>query len=452
MKKLMQSELYKLFKQKGTLWLFIVGILLGCYQGNQVYRDYNQRGFLNKEYATEQGKQLSPTELLVYADNMIHSYQGPVEEKTYQKIQEDYQSKLNQYDTSCLDEKKMKSCYGDGYQDILNGKVTEDHIEQYMDKYQVFNYTIDEQGVIQIDPFYENDNILNTIHFVYEDLLQQYQILIEGTQFETEQYHIRQEKQFQEYYQSLFNRHREEFESPLSMNMFMMSLEKMFIIPLFICVIIFANCFGQEKQYRVEQLIYTTKSTKYKITLAKMMNALMISFMYMLIFIGIGYVLSMIYLPIRTLDIMQMNMAQTFLNMSSFLYVPMTYKEIIVLGMILVSVSFLTIISLLLGLSYSLKDKFVVIVIMLGVILGGIVILDTTVIWDMIRAFIPSHLVYFHKYFTGFVSREIAYPYIVVGGNVISYRVMVVVLWSFMSFIIMIAMCCHAKRGKHFYV
>lgn len=183
-----------------------------------------------------------------------------------------------------------------------------------------------------------------------------------------------------------------------------------------------------------------------------MMNALMISFMYMLIFIGIGYVLSMIYLPIRTLDIMQMNMAQTFLNMSSVLYVPMTYKEIIVLGMILVSVSFLTIISLLLGLSYSLKDKFVVIVIMLGVILGGIVILDTTVIWDMIRAFIPSHLVYFHKYFTGFVSREIAYPYIVVGGNVISYRVMVVVLWSFMSFIIMIAMCCHAKRGKHFYV
>lgn len=452
MKKLMQSELYKLFKQKGTIWLFIVGILLGCYQGNQVYHDYNQRGFLNKEYATEQGKQLSPTELLVYADDMIHSYQGPVEEKTYQKIQEDYQSKLNQYKSSCVDEKKMKSCYGEGYQDILNGKVTEDNIDDYMDKYKTFDYMSDEQGIIQIDVFYENDDILNTIHFVYEDLLQQYQILLEGTRFETQQYNPQQEKQFQYYYQSMFDRHREEFESPLSMNMFMMSLEKMFIIPLLICVIIFANCFGQEKQYRVEQLIYTTKSTKYKITLAKIMSTLNISFMYMLIFIGIGYVLSMIYLPIRNLDIMQMNIAQTFLNMSNVLYVPMTYKEIMVLGMILVSVSFLTIISLLLGLSYSLKNKFVIIVIMLGVILGGIVILDTTVIWDMIRAFIPSHFVYFHKYFTGFVSREIAYPYIVVGGNVISYRVMVVVFWSFMSLIIMIAMCFHAKKGKHYYV
>ena len=39
---------------------------------------------------------------------------------------------------------------------------------------------------------------------------------------------------------------------------------------------------------------------------------------------------------------MQMNIAQTFLNMSNVLYVPMTYKEIMVLGMILVSVSFLT--------------------------------------------------------------------------------------------------------------
>ena len=114
--------------------------------------------------------------------------------------------------------------------------------------------------------------------------------------------------------------------------------------------------------------------------------------------------------------------------------------------------SFLTIISLLLGLSYNLKNKFVIIVIMLGVILGGIVILDISVIWDMIRAYIPSHMVYFHKYFTGFVNGEITYPYVVVSGNVISYRMMVVIFWSFMSLIIIVAMCCYAKRGKYFYV
>ena len=98
------------------------------------------------------------------------------------------------------------------------------------------------------------------------------------------------------------------------------------------------------------------------------------------------------------------------------------------------------------------NNYFFVIGIMLGVILGGIVILDISVIWDMIRAYIPSHMIYFHKYFTGFVSGEITYPYIVVSRNVISYRVLVVVFWSFMSLIIMIAMCFHAKRGKHYYV
>lgn len=451
MKKLIQSELYKLFKQKGFIWLFIVGILFGCFQGSRVYTNYYQKGFLNYEYANEQGEKLSPTELLVYADDMIHSYQGPVDEKTYKKIQEDYQNKLNQYNSSRLDDKKMKSHYGEGYQDILSGKITEDNIGKYMEKYKAFDYMSDEQGLIQIDVFYENEAILNTINFVYGDLLQQYQILLEGTQFKTEQYNADQEKQFQHYYQSLFDSYNNNFESPISMNMFMMSLEKMLIIPLLICVIVFANCFGQEKQYNVEQLIYTTKATKYKITLAKIIVAMLVSFGYMLVFMGIGYILSMIYLPIRNLDIIQMNMAQTFLNMTGALYVPMTYKDILIVGMVLVSVSFLTIISLLLGLSYSLKNKFVIIVIMFGIILGGIVILNISAITDIIRAFIPSHMIYFTKYFAGFINRKISYPYIV-SGDVISYRMIVVSVWSLISFIIMITMCFHAKKGKHYYV
>ena len=114
---LIQSEIKKLIKQKGLIGLFIVGIILGVYQGNQVYQNYNERGFLENEYANEQGELFSPTELLLYVDEVIHRYQGKVTPAIYAQIQQDYQAHLKQYDNMVIDEKKMKSIYGKDYQD-----------------------------------------------------------------------------------------------------------------------------------------------------------------------------------------------------------------------------------------------------------------------------------------------------------------------------------------------
>ena len=310
-----------------------------------------------------------------------------------------------------------------------------------------FDYDSDEDGRIKITVFYKNDPIINTIHLIYDDLLNQYRFLVQDSPLQTG--HI--SKEFHLYYQSLFNQHKDYFESPLSMNMFFMCVEKILMIPLLICVIVFANCFGQERQYHVEPLIYATQSTKYKISLAKVISVLAVSFIYMLLFIGIGYALSCFYLPIRSFEAMQMNMAQTYLSATGGLFVPMCYQYILIWGIGLVSVGFLAIMSLLLGLSYSLKNRFLVVIIMLGIVLGGICVIDVEVILDIIRSFIPVSMLTFTKFFSGFVNTNATYPYIM-GNRIIAYKSLVTLFWCIVSCTVIIGLCWHAKKGKHFYL
>lgn len=441
---LIKSEFYKLYKRKSLLLVLLIGLLLGGYLSVSSYHQYNQLGYLTNDYADEQGNQLTPVELANYVDQEIHKYAGEVKQDVLSKIQKDYKEKLIKFTSYQIDDIKMKDIYGNAYKDILNGKIKEKDISNYMDENKSFEYTSDEQGRIDIEIFYENEDILNTVHLIYQDLIYQYNILLNGLELSE------MNPLLSSYYQNYFQQGNHYFDSSLSMNLLSTSLGHMIVISLYILVIVFANLFGIEKQYHIEQVIYSTKVTKFKITIAKVITALIVSVIYIMLFLLLGFVISSMMLPIRNLNIMNMVMSASSLNGYAHMYVPFSYIDILIQAVLLILIGTITIITLVCLLSYFIKNRFVIVVIMFGFLFVGMILKDAQYVNDFIRALLPMNMLFYVEYFIGYVNESVSYPYFVF-DKVISYRFIVVVLWSIISTLLIGIIFYHSQHKINIY-
>ncbi|MDE6953367.1 MAG: hypothetical protein K2P09_06095 [Erysipelotrichales bacterium] len=441
---LIKSEFYKLYKRKGLLFVLLIGLFLGGYLGVSSYHQYNQLGYLANDYADEQGNKLTPIELANYVDQEIHKYAGEVKQDVLLEIQNDYEEKLKIFTSHQIDDLKMKDVYGNAYKDILNGKIKEKDISDYMDKNKSFEYTSDELGFIDIEIFYENEDVLNTVHFIYYDLIYQYNILLDGLEL-TDMSPL-----LSSYYQDHFQQNNHYFDSPLSMNLLSISLSHMMVIPLYILVIVFANLFGMEKQYHIEQVIYSTKVTKFKITIAKVITALIVSIGYIMLFLLLGFIISSMLLPIRNFNIINMVMSTSSLNGYAHMYVPFSYMNILVQSVLLILIGTITIMTLVCLLTYFIKNRFIIVVIMFGFLFMGMILKDAQYVNDFIRALLPMNMLSYVEYFIGYINESVSYPYFIF-NQVISYRFIVMVLWSIISTLLIGIIFYHSQHKISIY-
>lgn len=163
-----------------------------------------------------------------------------------------------------------------------------------------------------------------------------------------------------DYYISHSKNIPDEFDSTIPNNLLLDALENILVLPLFIVAIILANMFGIERQTKMEDIIFTTATTKKKITLVKMIVGILISLIVVFMQIAICMIASYIFLPVHSWNLMVMPMAGTAIG-----YVPFTYQTILIQSFLFIVISCISIAIITMLLSYLMPNRFIVVVIMI---------------------------------------------------------------------------------------
>lgn len=472
MKRLIKGELYKLFKSKFHIILIILLTISTIVLTYMSHKDYGKLYNDFKYYENFAGEKINSISAAKIVDETLHQYKGEWSDETYQRMEEDYLDLISKYPRLVIDEEAMIKVYGVDYQTIMNkslaGNLTESDIQDYMSKSDTFRggyYSADRDGYYHIELYYNEDGVHNLISLIYSS---PYMV---GDREGSEEFHSTwngydqifkdgksiikniasyrsmssQDLLIQDYLISKAENLPQTFDSAISNNLLINSLQRILLVPLFVVVILLANIFGIEKQNGMEEIIYPSVSAKYKITIAKVITGTCVGVGIVWLQILVCFIVSYILLPVHTWNMTITTMANSSLTGYNSIYIPFTYLTVILYSFILITIgTFLTSLITLL-VSYIKKSRFVVVIVMSVMIVLSWFIKDIASIPTLIKGLMPFNMLSFLDYFYGYVIYS-ASPYLVLGNIVIPLRILVIVISILFIFIALRMLVKHSRK------
>lgn len=472
MKHLIKSELYKLFKSKFHMILIILLTISTIVLTYMSHKDYGKLYNDFKYYENFAGEKINSISAAKIVDETLHQYKGEWSDETYQRMEEDYLDLISKYSRLVIDEEAMIKVYGVDYQTIMNkslaGNLTESDIQDYMSKSDTFRggyYSADRDGYYHIELYYNEDGVHNLISLIYSS---PYMV---GDREGSEEFHSTwngydqifkdgksiikniasyrsmssQDLLIQDYLISKAENLPQTFDSVVPNNLLINSLQRILLVPLFVVVILLANIFGIEKQNGMEEIIYPTVSSKYKITISKLIVGTCVGVGVVWLQILVCFVVSYIILPVHTWNMIITTMASSHVAENGQAYIPFTYLTLVLFGFILVTIGSFIISLITLLISYIKKSRFIVVIIMSVLLALSWFIKDIASIPMLIKGLMPFNMLSFLDYFYGYANQSV-YPYLVLGNIVIPLRVMAIILWGLFGLVAVWWLVKHSRK------
>lgn len=440
--KLIKSEIKKIFKIKMNIVLMIIAILgTGCIIGLR-YSDFGTIQVIENT----QGESLHGVELLRYIDNIRHQYAGEWTEEKAKQYEQDFKMLFEKYDKKALDENFMKKEYGNKYQELVNmfydNELTVQKYLKFMkennssNSITAYDGDINSQELWNLEIHYKDDPISQGIEQAYADGFSGRNKEIKFMSLTT-QLLVDKKLNFDEDKNEINTYLSEKakslpatFDSHLPNTMLINSMADALWLALICIMIMLANTFSIEKQYNMEQLIYPTKASSFKITIAKILAGTLLAFGVMLLCILSCLVVANILLPVHIWDIAYYTIEGSNPFISAF-----TLKNMLVYSIALSLMSSLATACIVLILSYISKNRFVTIILSF-LYFGYIIFFNVTGYMRMLHPYIMTHI---NEYYWNIQS------YVIINGDIIPYRILVLVIWSI---IISAVFCGMILRSK----
>lgn len=476
MKKLIKSELKKILKSKMHILLIFLLTLSTLFITIFTFQSYGKLYDELRYYEDFSGKKISSITAAKLVDEKLHQYAGDMSDELYLKAKEDFLKLVHKYPREVIDAEAMKIVYGDGYEALmsksLDGTLSESEFRDYMDRSQVmgrYSYSTDENGNVSIELYYEEDRVRDLIGLIYtspylsdkssledsfDSFWSYYQtILINGKNYLDDHYFSKiLSPQYKTVLQDdLILKSKNlplTFDSVVPNNLLMNALQNILWVPLFIVLILLANIVGIEKQYHMEEIVYTTASSKRKITIAKLLTGTIIGVGVIWLQILVCFIVSYMILPVHTWNIVIMEMASSSIGETISLYIPFTYLTVIVYALILTTVGSFTVSLLTFVFSYFTKSRFITLIIMTVFLIVSWFIKRIMFIPILIKALLPFNMLSFLDYFYGYTAEyQSGDPYIMFGDSLISLRTLIPIVWIVIGIIIIVIVIKHTRRS-----
>lgn len=480
MKRLIISELKKLWKGR-KIWIGIVCIIiLSLYVSFQTY--YSSPEDIaphDNKVKNELGETVSASDLIRDRDLIIHQYAGNWSKEKENQIIQDLNIKLEKYPRNQLDDEAMQKEYGKNYAEYLKKEetigLTEKDIEEITDEIgKTPNYK-ELDNIILLDRIYTNDPYREYLSYIYTgaftyhtgdemDVFKEWNTYLISPTFShvkednweytqithNKKLSTNQQQVYKDYLMQQVNELPQTYDSGLPNEYLLQTLSQVVVIPLFIIMILLANTFSIEREFKTDQIIYPTKATQHKITISKLLSGYISAIGIILLPIVIVFILSMFIFPIHDLNVMV-----TFLTLNSIdVLIPTTYLTLFINMVLLALVSAISVASLTMMLSYFTKRKFIVIIIMFVYMAIGFMtsFIYVQEIWYSLFTF--SHPLYMTAYQCYFALQSNLFgiplggeiPYLFTDSIVIPIRWIVVEGWSLFTIFTFIVLSMHSKK------
>ncbi|MEG0365773.1 MAG: hypothetical protein RR585_02995, partial [Coprobacillus sp.] len=438
--RLIKSEIKKIFKIKMNIILLLIAILgTGFFVGLKYY-EYS----LMEPVKNQQGEYVDSVSLLKYMDNTRHQYAGEWTLEKADKYQKDFELLIDKYQGEVkIDKARMIEYYGSHYQELIDlfhaKELTNQKFLDYIKEYNLeerISLDLNDMNLndlFDLSIYYERNEIVAGLKLAYlngwsgelssEIIDNVNNLLIEKKSDSVldeleisvnDEITKEQIKQMADYLKINIDSLPKTFDSTIPNDVLISGLDSCLWIPIICIIIILANIFGIEKQYDMEQIIFPTKASSFKITISKIITSMLVSFSVMLITIIVCILIGYIILPVHTWD-----MAMYSFEGSNLFKIAFTYKTLIIYAVVLSLMSALASSCIILALSYLTKNRFIVIVVML-LYIGVSIFLNIT---GYLRMMHPYNMTHIMEYFYNINAYTFIY------NKVVPYRNIILLIW-----------------------
>ncbi|MEG0368209.1 MAG: hypothetical protein RR585_15300 [Coprobacillus sp.] len=474
MLRLIVSEFKKIFKIKLNIILIVIAIIGTMSFAYLKYYEYDDSSDYNFQYANLDGETISGVEVIQNVDKVLHKYKGEWNKDTITRLDTEYKKLLQQFPADEIDEMEMEKHYGKNYKQLVehfqNGTLTNEVVDKYISENDIGLYLVEPvdkpegPNLSNIPIYYKNTPIRNLIckSFTGNSLsrysdqdnavinTEEYNYMLsvvderkvdlpKGFELEVLQYYGLSEKEIEQLYNYLEVQVQTlptTFDSSLPNEMLILTLLSTLWIAILAIMIILANTFSMEKQYNMDQLIYSTKQGKLKITIAKVITCSLFSIMMMGVIILSCFIVSWIVLPVHTWD---MSMFSGSIQNSAF-----TYSYLFMYMFMLVMTAALATGVLTMMISYITKNQFVVIIAMFLFTVAGFPLSQSGTYPDLILSILPYNMMIFAGYFA---NPHFNFPYAFINDQVIPLRDVALSVWPVLFLIICVGIIIHSRKS-----
>ena len=299
MMRLVKAECKKILRSKFNIFMILI---LFSYTGYQAYSEY-QFKFQNtvaQEWTmkTTEGKDLNNgADYFMYADKILHQYEGEASPKLYEKFMSDYEKILEAYPLKDYDVNYMISLYGTEYekflQDCVDGKYSEqkriEYLENVQKNFYPFNYYKDDDNDNLLYPmvFYENDHVRLLYQNIYKNTME-YNYYLKPTKDIPDLGNFKAyclasnaeimegldlsdplNKAMKEHFVN--QEQNQHFNSVVGNNLFVNALGCIDFVTLLMIALILSNTFAMENYYKTDQILIPSETAMKKLSLAKLL-------------------------------------------------------------------------------------------------------------------------------------------------------------------------------------
>lgn len=445
MRRLIIEEYKKLLKKKSVLVLTVLTMIctLGiCYKQYFQYDTKQETGTL---YNLE-GEKVEKLELLKIRDQIMHQYAGVWNQEREAKIYHDLQVELKKYPRDQLDEKAMKKSFGKDWKKYLekekNKTLTEKELNDLINQGYYREWTILEDGTIELTKSYTNDAKRSYLSFIYTGVYN---------------YHENYERDCFRAWNELLNNEKSlptHFDSNLPNTRMLESLSFVYILPIFVIMIALANIFTIENECHTDQIIYPTKLNKRKITIAKLFVGYSLSIGLVWLQFIMVFIFGMIVFPVHS-----WNMVVIRMNFDVLLpLIPTTYFTLLMYAILIPTFAAIAIATFTMSLSYTLQRKFNVIIILFVYMIIGLILSQLGIgnlshathmndwMYYFIQQLHPISMSMYHLYFDEGLWYHIGSPLVHINGLVIEMKNVVIIVWGAISVLVSIVITRLSKK------
>lgn len=463
MMRLVKAECKKILRSKFNIFMILI---LFSYTGYQAYSEY-QFKFQNtvaQEWImkTTEGKDLNNgADYFMYADKILHQYEGKASPKLYEKFMSDYEKILEAYPLKDYDVDYMISLYGTEYekfmQDCVNGKYSEQKRIEYLENVQKQSYFFkfykddDNDNLIYPMVFYENDHVRLLYQNIYKNTME-YNYYLKPAKDIPDLGNFKAyclasnaeimkgldlsdplNKTMKEHFVN--QEQNQHFDSVVGNNLFVNALGCIDFVTLLMIALILSNTFAMENYYKTDQILIPSETAMKKLSLAKLLAGILVSVGILLLEYLMIYMFTMIYVPLRDLNMETISMAGT--SVKSITNGIFTYKEIIGTGLFLNLLAVISTASITMLASFISKNRFITIILLITFIL----ITTFSYPFDTIFHNFGDHLflanmLHTNDFFLIFRYGNSPEPYGLWNGIFYSWKTIIVLFWMIVDIII----------------
>ncbi len=370
MKRLIRSEIKKILKNRFHQLLIVlcmisvIALTFICYHGNP--DNINQ---IPVDGYTFENEIVSYLDYYKYADSILMKYEGEWSQEKYEMIKKESLDLMKKYAID-INEEQMIEYYGKNYKELihksLNHELTLQELEGELKKSgkELYDYIYD------ID---SNNPKYVQIHIIYGEDESHYPIdtylwILHNASYSTlmnEGFNELRDSGIQEYHTLVSQKTGTHyFSSPVGHNIFINVLEKSLFPVVIAILVILANVYGIEKQYDMEQLVYSTKMTKQKVVQAKWIAGIILSVGLMLIAFLISFVLGNLFLPVHSFSMPVISLG-TMLGGYPDFRMMINYWQLYLVIILLICVGAMAVSVVTMMVSYVFKSQFITIIILM---------------------------------------------------------------------------------------